>query len=217
MSIKRGCYSQASNASRPFSLPIPLSFMPPLANGSELMCLRRDGIYIPWRAWIISVVRVDPNQPCLNLSRKAMSAREVLCPQRRAEAILAGVGQRDTVSFVLIAQSATQLRVHQRASPTLNCLTTTTGPNTSSRQSAPSVETLVTTVGGKKLPCEKSNSSRADVPINRWPPARIFALVSDLSIDSMRSMALSLMTVPIVESGFIAGRACQRYDCGGKV
>lgn len=48
----------------------------------------------PRRAWIITVVVVDPNQSGLDLSSEAMSYTDILCPQGCSEAILARVGQK---------------------------------------------------------------------------------------------------------------------------
>src|ERR1700691_2048602 len=71
--------------------------------------------------------------------------------------------------------------------PTEKCFTTTTGPKTSSCQSSSSVFTSAITVGGRKLPFEKSNPSKVEFPAKRVPPARILLLPRLCSIPSIRS------------------------------
>lgn len=59
----------------------------------------------PRRTWIIAVMGVYPNQSSLNLCGEAMGFTDILRPQACSEAILAGVGQKQTFRFLLVHQS----------------------------------------------------------------------------------------------------------------
>jgi hypothetical protein len=81
--------------------------------------------------------------------------------------------------------------------------TTTTGPKISSFHSSSSTEMFVMTVGGKKLPFEKSKPSNSEIPDMGSPPLRIVPLVRS-TIPSIRWEWWDEMTVPIEDFGFNA-------------
>jgi len=69
----------------------------------------------PWRAWVITVMGVYPNQTSLNFSGKAMGSTNVLCPQASSEAVLARVGQKQALGFLLFRRSLIS-RVQRKSS-----------------------------------------------------------------------------------------------------
>ena len=67
----------ASNASVPFSLPIPLFFIPPLRQKTSSLSLiteRGEDRYTPGRAWVIAMVGIDPTETCLYLRSHPMGS-----------------------------------------------------------------------------------------------------------------------------------------------
>ena len=77
---------------------------------------------------------VYPNQSGLNLSGEAVGFTDVLCPQAGSETVLARVGQKQTFGFVLFTDYRSVVSQGDSGSSwlTVNSLTTTTGPKTSS-------------------------------------------------------------------------------------
>ena len=69
---------------------MPLCFIPPLREVSTAQL--SEGIGSPWRAGIITMVRIDPDETRLDLRRDPVSSREVARPDTRAKPILACVG-----------------------------------------------------------------------------------------------------------------------------
>lgn len=73
----------------------------PLRTSLRLSELNSQLSYSPWRAWVITVVCVNPNKTSFNVSGNAMRSRHIPSPDSCSQSVLGGIGKSDSLGFGL--------------------------------------------------------------------------------------------------------------------